>query len=109
MGLKEHMDSDLRGVFFSEQDFAESAVYRPVNGADFLLSVLYSDAYAEVEPGGLGAIQAEAVRVVAPAAVFPNPPGPNDSILLRGRAFRVLSAQPDGLGLVTFTLQDEDA
>lgn len=108
MGLKEQMDSDLSGVFFSEGDFAESAVYRPTTGPDFALSVLFDDAYSEVEPGGMGVIQSQTIRVQAPSKAFPTPPGPGDTITVRGKVHQVITAEPDGVGVTTLALHEVD-
>jgi hypothetical protein len=108
MGIKEQMAGDLPGVFFSEQDFAEPAVYRPASGPDFALSVLFDDPYHQVEPGGLGAIQAQDIRVQAATAAFPQPPGPGDTINIRGKDYRVATAEPDGVGVTGLCLHEVD-
>ena len=107
MGLKEQLDSDLTGTFFAEGDFAESAVYRPTTGPEFSLAVLFEDPYVQVEPGGQGAIQSQAVRVMAPASKFPHPPGPGDLLVARGTTYRVVTAEPDGVGVISLCLHED--
>lgn len=108
MGLKEQMGSDLPGVFFSEQDFAEPAVYRPTTGDEFALSVLFDDPASDVEPGGMGTIQGQAIRVQARTEAFPQLPGPGDTLTVRGSVYRVNMAEPDGVGVTTLQLHEVD-
>ncbi len=106
MGLKELMDGHLSAAFFAEGDFAEPAVYRPTTGPDFDLSVLFDDPYHDVEPGGMGTIQAQGIRVQARTAVFPSPPGPGDTVTVRDTVYEVVSSEPDGVGVTTLCLHE---
>lgn len=99
------LDADLGSVFFSASDFTEPATYIPASGDSYAVHVLFDDPYSEPDPQGGGArIQTRAPVIMVQESAITGGAGPGDTITVRGVTYRVISAEPNGVGVLTLAL-----
>lgn len=99
------LDADLGSVFFGEGDFTEPATYNPASGVSYPVNVLYDDPYAEPNPQGGGAkVQTRAPVIMVQESAITGGAGPGDTVTVRGVTYKVISAEPNGVGVLTLAL-----
>jgi len=99
------LDGDLGKVFFGEGDFTEPALYLPASGASYALNVLFDDPCADPSPQGGGAkVQTRAPVVMVRETQLAGGAKPGDRITVRGNTFKVISAEPNGVGVLSLAL-----
>jgi len=106
MSFKDDMAADLQNVFFNEGDFAESASYYPVTGPAIPVSVIFDSIYSENELQE-AVVQGREISCQVRESQLPADydKTPRRPLTVRGIKFTILSAQPNGVGVVTLVLQ----
>jgi hypothetical protein len=99
------LDADLGSVFFGESDFTEPATYVPASGVPYSLHVLFDDPYADPDAQGGGSkVQTRAVTVTVRESAILTGAKPGDAITVRGITWKVISAEPNGVGVLTLAV-----
>jgi len=99
------LDGDLGTVFFGEGDFTEPALYLPASGASYALNVLFDDPHAEPSPQSGGAkVQTRAPVVLVRESSISGGAKPGEKITVRGITWKIISAEPNGVGVLSLAL-----
>lgn len=99
------LEADLDAVFFGADDFTEPATYLPAAGGSLALHVLYDDPYSDPEPqAGGGKVQSRAVTATVRESAITGGAKPGDRITVRGITWKVISAEPNGVGVLVLAL-----
>ena len=101
------LESDLDEVFFNNEEFADDAQYIYNPYGPFNIPVIFDREYVEVNPGVGAGVQMTSPTIMAQASKFRYMPNKNDRVVIRGERFRVMTAEPDGVGLFVFKLYRE--
>lgn len=105
MSFKDKMVADLASVFFNEEHFAEPATYLSRLGVSTSLAVIFDAKYSEI---GFEETKVQTREIVAWARESAMPPlydkDTKAKLVVRGTTFQIISAQPDGAGLVDLVL-----
>ena len=97
---------DLEALF-GEYGFAEDALYRPEGGQERTVRVIFDEAYQEVDPKSRAPIGSSGPAAYIQASDLPadlDDMGEEDRISIRGCAYRIVAAKPDGHGSVVLRL-----
>jgi hypothetical protein len=103
--FKDDMAADLQNVFFNEGEFAESAAYHPPSGPSIPVSIIFDSIYTENEFQE-AVVQGREISCQVRESQLPaDYDKPKRRLNARGVMFTILSAQPNGVGVVTLVLQ----
>lgn len=120
MDFKGQLSDDLTNVFFKTGEGAEFTeedwTYRPASGSDgsgdYAIAVIPDATTEEVQPQGNGSarVQSQYVRVLVKEADVVEGVQVGDRMTGRGKAFRIVQVDSDGVGMTTLVLhEDPDA
>lgn len=104
MSLRDELQSDLNGLIFDTDDFAEEVEYRPAIGDPYDIVVLWEDSYEAVDPDTQVAVQSTGPRARTPQHMLESEPGPGDVLVRDGVSYSVAQAQPQYSGVIDLYL-----
>lgn len=115
--FQDQLNLDLDNVFFktgvNAEWVEEGWSYRPFvtsdGSDDYAIAVIPDATTEEVQPqgNGSGRVQSQYIRVLVKEADVIGGVQVNDRILGRGKTFKIVQTDSDGVGLVTLILHEE--
>jgi hypothetical protein len=77
--------------------FGETVTYIPKAGASFPISGVFDEMFEQVDPDTERVVAANQPNIGFRKADLPNDPVQGDQIIVRGKTYRVIDSQEDGI------------
>ena len=100
------METDLKELFFNEEEFAESVTIVPQTGEPYDISAIFDDEYQELDAGS-SSIQSSSPQVSCAESSLKTPIGPKFRLIRKktNTTYSIIPAKPDGTGEIKLFLK----
>lgn len=95
---------DLEAIF-GEFGWAVDAVYRPVEGDERAVRVIFDNAYQDADPKTHAPVGSRGPAAFLQESDLPAEAGEEDRLVIGDQAYRIVVVKPDGHGSVLCRLQ----
>lgn len=103
--FKQGLEQDFDQTFFDLEEFATLAQYTTKSGFTFPIKGIMDQSYVETQTNAGIAAQNIVPSFCTKMSAFPIKPTFDDIIVIEGSSYLVLSAEPDGGGVINLILE----
>lgn len=99
------LETDITETFLNPNEFAEQMLYRFRTGGSKVINAIFNNEYTAVDNDSGVAVMSRDPNIIVSTQALGKNPEKGDTVLVKGKNYKVRTAEPNGIGITVMKLQ----
>lgn len=105
--FNDQLKTDLRETFFNPEEFAEPVTFSPAAGLPRIINGIFDNEYRSIDPATEQPIVSTQPNLLINENDLTAPLTQGDKFTIRGKVYKLIEPQTDGVGTIRILLHEE--